>query len=163
MLLEIVRVARSTGTRAIERNPRRAKSWCRSRFGRPCDAKKTTDGPLVWKLRPNLGQHLRAFRFHCVQRLWIQPQRLQDGRRDLGGSRGGRDSLCREAWIRHQQYDVGVVMPEPAVIAYHRRAPRICHAYVRRNDNIRRPRILPCTETAHVEVQRQGRAVKELP
>jgi hypothetical protein len=73
----------------------------------------------------------------------IQPQRLQDRRRYLRGCRFGRDGLCREAWMRYQQHDIGIVMREAAVIRDHRRAAGVGYAHVRGHDNVRRPRILP--------------------
>ena len=64
--------------------------------------RKRQSESLLCELRPNPWQHLRAFCSDRAKCLRIQPERQQDRRRYLRGSRCGRDCPCRKVWISYQ-------------------------------------------------------------
>src|SRR5579885_2474742 len=93
-----------------------------------------------------------------IQFAWIDAQRLEDGRRDLGSADGGFDGPGIESRIGEQQDHVGVVMRESAMLGLFMVAAGVSYADIRGHDDIGRARIL----AGIVEVELQRRTIEEL-
>ena len=112
--------------------------------------------------KANAGQNLSRFQLHRFETVRVQPQRLEDGWRDLKRLHRSGDGARPERGIRDQQYYVGVVMRETSVLGQFLGAAGVGNADIRRNQNVRRARIAIRRQAGWIEKLRDPRSPENL-